>query len=65
MAKGVKPVVTQAAPARAVPATQPYVAPNGKERAVLLNTQTGKRTPMSKQYAERRARKFPNIYKVV
>lgn len=50
---------------RAKPQTSQYVAPTPTDRAVLHNLETGKRTVMSRQYAERRARKAPNKYRVI
>jgi hypothetical protein len=61
----VKPTVQKVEVTRAMPQVHEYVAPHAQDMAVLVNLKTGKRTPMSRQYAERRQRKNPSNYKVV
>lgn len=63
-AQPVKPTVQRVEAVRATPQTYEYVAPHAKDMAVLINLESGKRTAMSRQYAERRARKNPSKYKV-
>lgn len=61
----VKPTVEKVEVHRAQPQVHTFVSQDHSDMAVLVNTKTGKRTPMSRQYAERRQRKNPATYKVI
>jgi hypothetical protein len=59
-----QPVVTKDATHRAIPQAKMYVPPPASEMAVLVEISTGKRTPMNRKHAERRARVSPKTFRV-